>query len=58
MKFATVLGGCIIPSEGDRASAFERAIGPKAGQPGNGGGRLLSGAAQRPLSIAKQNSRP
>jgi len=29
----------------DRASAFERAIGPQAGQPGNGGGRLFSGAA-------------
>ncbi len=29
----------------DRASAFERAIGPQTGQAGNGGGRLFSGAA-------------
>ncbi len=33
--------------EEDRASAFERAIGPQAGRPGNGGGRLFSGGAYR-----------
>jgi hypothetical protein len=40
-----MLGGCVNPSEGDRVSAFEGAIGPQASQPGNGGGRLFSGAA-------------
>ncbi|MFC3677078.1 hypothetical protein [Ferrovibrio xuzhouensis] len=45
MRDAAVLGGCVNSSKGDRASAFERAIGPQAGQPGNGGGRLFSGAA-------------
>jgi hypothetical protein len=42
----------------DRASAFERAIGPQTARSGNGGGRLFSGARRRRLSIAKQNSRP
>ncbi|MBV1702731.1 MAG: hypothetical protein KGQ46_13020 [Hyphomicrobiales bacterium] len=45
VRVAAVRGGCVNPSEGHRASAFERAIGPQAGQPGNGGGRLFSGAA-------------
>lgn len=57
MRGAAVLSGCVNPWEGDRASAFERAIGPHAGQPGNGGGRLFSGGPAG-LSIAKQNSRP
>ena len=35
------------PSEEDRATAFERAIGPQAGRTGNGGGRLFSGGACR-----------
>ncbi|HBO43046.1 MAG TPA: hypothetical protein DD670_03750 [Planctomycetaceae bacterium] len=35
------------PSEGDRASAFERAIGQQTGQPGNGCGRRFSGGACR-----------
>jgi len=31
----------------NRASAFERAIGPQPVRPGNGGGRLFSGGASR-----------
>lgn len=54
------------PPLADRDPAFERAIGPQAGRPGNGGGRLFSGGARllangsdwaRRLSIAMQNSR-
>lgn len=37
---------------------LERAIDRQARRTGNGFGRLFSGAAFGPLSIAKQNSRP
>jgi hypothetical protein len=35
-----------LPSEGTRALAFERAIGPQPVRPGNGCGRLFSAGRQ------------
>lgn len=44
---------CSVIGQEDRASAFERAIGPQAARPGNGGARLISVGGHPPHATGR-----